>query len=195
MITSEIKNILGIIATVLVFIGYIPYIKDIVSKKTKPHVYSWFVWSFLTLIVFFLQLKDGAGSAAFVTLAAGLCCVSVTLLGIYYKNKIEITKMDNVFLVLSLISLVLWLVAEQPLYSAILATSVDIFAFAPTVRKSWNDPYSETLSFYFLNSLRFALAVLALQKYSVISAIYPISWLIANGLFAMFLLVRRNKIK
>jgi hypothetical protein len=193
MISSEIKNMLGIIATILVFIGYIPYIKDVISKKTTPHVYSWFIWSFLTLIVFFLQLKDGAGSAAYVTLAAGLCCVSVTLLGIYHKNKIEITKTDNVFLVLSLISLVLWLVAEQPLYSAILATSVDIFAFAQTVRKSWNDPYSETLSFYFLNSLRFGLAVLALQKYSVISAIYPISWLAANGLFALFLIIRRKK--
>jgi len=51
----EFKNILGIIATVLVFIGYIPYLRDIVKGKTKPHIYSWFLWCFVTLIAFALQ--------------------------------------------------------------------------------------------------------------------------------------------
>jgi len=36
---QELKNIIGIIATLLVFIGYIPYIKDIVKGKTKPHIF------------------------------------------------------------------------------------------------------------------------------------------------------------
>jgi hypothetical protein len=190
----EIKNILGFVATILVFVGYIPYVRDIIKGKTKPHVYSWFIWTFLTSIVFALQLRDGAGSASLVTLAAAICCLSVLLLGIYFKNKIKITMTDNIFLFLSVCVLGLWLIAKQPVISAILATLIDVLAFAPTVRKSWNQPYSETLSFYYLNSFRFGLAVLALQKYTIVSAIYPIIWLLANGLFAVLIVVRRKQL-
>jgi hypothetical protein len=67
-------------------------------------------------------------------------------------------------------------------------------AFAPTVRKSWKDPYSETLSFYWINTFRFALAIAALGEYSIITALYPISWALINGIFALMLIVRREQI-
>ncbi len=37
---SEIKNVLGVTATIFVFIGYIPYLRDITQGKTKPHVFG-----------------------------------------------------------------------------------------------------------------------------------------------------------
>lgn len=189
-----IKNLLGFVATFLVFVGYVPYLRDIIQGKTKPHIYSWFLWSFVTFIAFALQVSGGAGSGAFVTLAAAIMCLAVIALGFIYKSRVEIVKIDTVFLILAIIALGLWLLAKQPILSAILTTLVDLFGFAPTVRKSWNKPYSETLSFYYLNSFRFGLAVIALQKYSVITAFYPVSWLVANSLFALMLNVRRRKI-
>lgn len=192
---SEIKNILGIVATFLVLVGYIPYLRDIVKGKTKPHIYSWFLWSFVTLIAFALQVSGGAGSGAFVTLAAAIMCIAVIVLGFIYKAKVEIVKMDTVFLVLAFIALGLWLIAKQPVLSAILTTLVDLLGFAPTVRKSWNKPYSETLSFYYLNSFRFGLAIISLQKYTFVTASYPIAWLAANSLFALMLNIRRRQIQ
>jgi len=189
----QLKNIIGFTATFLVFIGYIPYIRDIIKGKTKPHIYSWFLWSFVTLIAFALQISGGAGSGSFVTLAAGLMCLVVITLGFIYKSRVEIVKVDTVFLILAFIALGLWLIAKQPILSTILTTIVDFLAFAPTVRKSWNKPYSETLSFYYLNSVRFGLAVVALQKYSIVTAFYPATWLITNSLFALMLKVRRKQ--
>lgn len=190
----EFKNLLGIIATTLVFIGYIPYLRDVIKGKTKPHLYSWFLWALVTTIAFALQVSGGAGSGAFVTLAAALMCFVVIVLGFIQKSKIKIVKMDTVFLILACISLGLWLIAKQPIFSAVLATIVDLFGFAPTIRKSWDNPHSETLSFYYLNTLRFGLAVVALQKYSIVTAFYPISWLIANGVFAVMLVIRRKQV-
>lgn len=190
----EIKNILGIIATIIVFIGYIPYIRDIIKGKTKPHLYSWFLWLLVTSIAFALQISDGAGSGAYVTLAAAIMCIVVIVLGFIQKSKINIVKIDTLFLVLAFIALFLWLIAKQPILSVILATIVDLLGFAPTIRKSWDNPYTETLSFYYLNSLRFGLAVIALQKYSIVTALYPICWLMANGLFAFMLIIRRKQI-
>lgn len=191
---TDIKNLLGIVAAALVFVGYIPYIRDVFKGKTQPHIYSWFLWAFVTSIAFALQFSGGAGSGAFVTLAAAVMCVVIIFLGFFKKNKVQIVKLDTVFLVLAFIALGLWLLAKQPVLSALLATAVDLLGFAPTIRKSWNNPHSETVSFYFLNTFRFGLAVVALQKYSVVTAAYPISWLIANGLFAMMLVIRRKQI-
>ena len=190
----EAKNILGIVATILVFIGYIPYLRDMMKGKTKPHLYSWILWAFVTAIAFALQFTGGAGSGSFVTLAAALMCLAVIALGLTQKNKIKIIKMDTVFLVLAFIALGLWLIARQPVLSIILATIVDLLGFVPTIRKSWNQPYSENLPFYYLNSARFGLAVIALQTYSMVTALYPISWLVADSLFALMLIIRRKQI-
>jgi hypothetical protein len=190
----EIKNILGYVATFLVFIGYIPYLRDVAKGKTKPHIYSWFLWSFVTLVAFALQASGGAGSGSLVTLAAALMCIVVIIFGLIYKARIKIVVFDNIFMILAIIALGLWLIAKQPLLSTILLTLVDLLGFAPTVRKSWDKPYSETLSFYFLNIFRFTLAIVALQKYSIITALYPVAWLSANGLFTLMLIIRRRQI-
>jgi len=191
---QEIKTIIGYLATILVFIGYIPYLNDIIKGKTKPHLYSWFLWGFVTMIAFALQITGGAGSGSFVSLTASLMCVVVIALGFYYKSKVEIVFMDTVFLGLALVALVLWLMAKQPVLSAILVTTIDVLGFAPTVRKSWNKPYTETLSFYYLNSFRFALAVFSLQTYTLVTSLYPITWLAIDIIFAIFLIVRRKQL-
>src|SRR3989339_998052 len=190
----QIKTLLGLVATALVFIGYIPYLRDIVKGKTKPHVYSWFLWSFVTLIAFALQLSGGAGTGAFVTLAAAVMCIAVIVLGFIHNSQVKIVWIDTLFLIFAVVALLLWLVAKQPVLSAILTTLIDLLGFAPTVRKSWNNPHSETLSFYWLNTFRFGLALIALQNYSIITALYPVTWLTANGLFALMLVLRRKQV-
>lgn len=193
-VMNDLKSILGIIATILVFIGYIPYLRDIVKGKTRPHIYSWFLWCFVTLIAFALQITGGAGTGALVTLAAALMCIAVIILGFKYKAKVKIIKIDTIFLILALVALGLWLIAKQPVLSAILTTLVDLLGFAPTIRKSWNKPFTETLTFYYLNTFRFGLAVIALQKYSIITTLYPTTWLAANSLFALMLITRRKQV-
>ncbi len=189
-----LKTGIGIIAVLLTFIGYIPYLRDILKGKTKPHIYSWFLWGFVTIIVFALQVSDNAGVGALVTLAAALMCFVVIFLGKKYGNISKITLSDKIFLSLALVTLGLWIFAKQPLLSAILATTIDVLGFVPTIRKSWNEPFSETLPFYYLNTLRFGLALYSLGKYTIITALYPIMWLLANGLFAIMLNIRRKQV-
>lgn len=192
---SDLKNVVGIVAVFLTFIGYIPYIKDVISGKTVPHVYSWFLWGFVTLIAFALQVSAGGGIGAYVTFTAGLLCTIVFIIGFTKKGKKDITQVDTIFFILALIALGFWLIAKQPVISAILTTGVDLLGFAPTIRKSWNKPYSETLSFYLLNTIRFILAVFSLQRYTIVTALYPLAWIFGNGLFGLMLIMRRKQLK
>ena len=190
-----LKTSIGIIAVILTFAGYIPYLRDVRAGKTKPHLYSWFLWGFVATIVFALQLSGSAGVGAFVTLAAASMCFVVIFLGRKHRSTSKITPADKVFLVLALVALGAWVVAKQPLLSAVLATTIDLLGFAPTVRKSWKEPFSETLSFYHLNTLRFGLALYSLERYTIITALYPFTWLLANTLFALLLILRRKQAK
>jgi len=191
---ATLKIIVGFVAILLTFIGYIPYSRDIIAGKTKPHLYSWFLWALVTAIVFALQFVGGAGVGGFVTLAAAIMCLVVIYLAYRHGATTDIKPIDKFFILLAFVALALWLLAKQPIWSVILSTLIDLFGFAPTIRKSWNNPHSETISFYYLNTFRFTLAVFALAEYSIVTALYPISWLLANGLFALMLLTRRRQL-
>jgi len=188
------KELIGAIAVILTFVGYIPYIRDTISGKTKPHIYTWFIWSFISFIAFALQITDHAGPGAFVTLAAAIACGAIFVLGFWYGEK-RITILDTLFLLASLVATAIWLYAKQPVISIILLCYIDILGFFPTVRKSWNKPQEETLASYQLNTVRFGLGLLALQQYTIMSALYPATWLVANGAFSVFLIVRRKQLR
>lgn len=185
------KDIIGIIAVVLTFIGYIPYIRDTIKGKTTPHVYTWFIWALVTAIAFALQISDKAGPGAFTTLAAAIVSFIIFGFGMRQGDK-DITVADTIFFILSLIALLLWLFAKQPVLSVILVSSIDMLGFIPTIRKSWHKPYEETLISYAANTFRFGLAIFALQRYTLITSLYPITWIFANGSFTLFLLMRRK---
>ena len=86
-----IKYLIGVIAVLLTFVGYVPYIRDTIKGKTKPHVYSWFLWGFVTIIAFALQVSGNAGIGSLVTLAAALVSFVIFALGLRNGKK-DITK-------------------------------------------------------------------------------------------------------
>jgi hypothetical protein len=127
-------------------------------------MFSWLVWALATFIIFLIQWNNGGGFGSVVTLAVSLSCMFIGALSIKYGTK-DVKRIDYVFILFSLISLILWLYFEQPLLSIILLVSIDLFAFLPTLRKAWNDPYSETLSMYVVTTFRHSLALLPDLKF------------------------------
>ena len=98
------------------------------------------------------------------------------------------------FLVLALLSIPLWLVVKQPVLSIILLSSIDMLGFLPTIRKSWKDPYSETLSLYVITTVRHSFSILGLVEYNIVTLLFPLTWVFANAGFAIMLLMRRRLI-
>jgi len=188
------KEIISFIAVVLTFLAYIPYYRDILKGKTHPHVYSWSLWGLLTVLIVALQIKGGAGPAVWVTAAAGLLCLGVVALSLK-RGKKDITTSDTITAILSLVAIGFWLIADQPIVSIILVVVADTLAFFPTVRKSWHQPYAETLSLYVTNILRFTLALLAVENYTILSSLWLIAWAAMNGLFSVMLIIRRSQQK
>ncbi len=148
----------------------------------------------LTVLIVALQIKGGAGSAAWVAAAVGLLCFGVVVLSLG-RGKKDITVTDTITAILSLVAIGFWLLANQPVVAIFFAVAADMLAFFPTVRKSWNQPHTETVSLYATNAFRFLLVLLAIEHYSILTVLWPVAWAVGNGLFAVMLVVRRKYIK
>lgn len=179
------------IGIILTFVGYAYYFRDIFRGKTKPHAFSWFVWSILTAIACAAQLSEGGGVGASITGLTAAISFVIFLLALRVGEK-SFTRSDWVALSSALVALFLWWLTNNPLLSVILITLTDAFAFFPTFRKSYHKPYEETLIEYVLASIKFIFGVLALESFSVTTWLYPASLVCMNGAFVIMLLHRRK---
>ena len=158
----DYKIALGITAVIMGILSYIPYFRDVFTGKTKPHAFTWFVWSLLTAIAFFAQLIEHAGAGAWVTATTSLFCFIVFLFALVRGHK-DFPIVDWLCLASALFSLALWFFTKNPLVAIILITLTDAIAFIPTFRKSFSHPWEETIMLYAIAAIKFALGQFALE--------------------------------
>ena len=187
----DYRDILGALATLIAFISYVPYVWTIFTGKTKPHGFSWLVFSVLMFIGFAAQVSDGAGAGAWVTGFSAAICALIAALALF-KGTFTPTRSDWAAFIGSLAAIPLWLMTEDPVYSVILITIIDTLAFYPTFRKAYDAPREELLFTYLLSGIKFILAFVALENFSLVTALYPASLIIMNWLFIAVVLWRRR---
>ena len=187
------KETLGLVAVVITFVGYAPYIYDTVMGKTSPHVYSWFIWAFVTFIIFALQITGKGGAGTYTTLATAILCLVIFFLGMRSGHK-DITTFDTVAFTISLIGTAIWIFAKEPVISTVLIVAINTLANLPTIRKSWNHPRSETLFTWEMGAVRNFLGLLALANYSLLTWLYPVTNLAINIIESAILIVRRKQL-
>lgn len=185
------KQILGIITLILVVIGYIPYIKDVLVGKTKPHAFSWLVWGVLTAIGFFIQITNQAGPGAWFNGLMVLVCAFIMVMG-FIKGKKEIIFIDFIVLALASIATYLWLIVKEPILSMILVITADFLGTVPTIRKSYVHPYTETLITWAISVIRITIGIFALERLSFLTASYHFYMVIVNTTIVMILVLRRR---
>ncbi|MES2060023.1 MAG: hypothetical protein V4438_03260 [Patescibacteria group bacterium] len=187
------KETLAIIASLIAIAGNLPYIRDIIKRRVKPHPYTWFVWSIVSCTVFFGQLAKGAGIGALPTAASEIFTIIIFFFSLRNGFK-GIRRIDTVFLIISLLGFIPWVLTKDPTISVIIAVSIDLCAFLPTMRKAWKYPETETPTLYATNVLRHILMLFSLEAYNVATTLHSIAMITANSIMTIFILrKKRNK--
>ncbi len=183
---------LTVFAVGIGIVSILPYYRDIFKKKTKPHVFSWFLWGLLTAIAFFAQLAKGGGVGSWVTGFTSLSCFFIAVLSLYRGEK-DITTLDWVSFILAIFGIVLWQLTNNPLTAVLIVTAVDALACVPTYRKGYFKPFEETVSTYVLSSVKFIPGFFALESLNLTTWLYPVSIVVTNlGLVCMLLWRRKQ---
>jgi hypothetical protein len=184
------KEILALIAAILAFVGNISYLKDVLAKKVRPHPYTWFVWSIVSMTTFFGGLAKGAGIGALPTGVAEAFTLIIFLCSLRYlfgHAAGHIRGIDTLFLIVCLIGLIPWALTSDPTISVVIVVTVDIIAFIPTLRKTWQYPDTERPTLYKMNVLRHILTLFSLQTYNVATTLHSIAMICTNTMMTFFI--------
>lgn len=189
------KETVAIVASILAIIGNVPYLRDIIRKKVKPHPYTWLVWSLVSCIVFFGQLAKGAGIGALPTAASEIFTIIIFFFSLQYGFK-NISRTDTVFLLIALSGIIPWILTHDPTISVIIAVTIDAVAFVPTIRKTWLYPQTESPLLYATNVFRHILMLFSLQAYNVATMLHSIVMIVTNSIMTIIITRRiRSDVK
>lgn len=188
------KETLAIIAAILALVGNTSYLRDIFRGKVRPHPYTWFVWSIVSMTTFFGGLAKGAGIGALPTGIAEGFTIIIFLFSLKYLFKAgHIRRIDNYFLVAALLGLIPWAITKDPTISVVIVVLIDIIAFIPTIRKTWRHPETEQPTLYAMNVSRHVLTLFALEAYNIATTFHSFAMIFINTI--MVLLIARKGIK
>lgn len=173
------KITIAVIASLLAIVGNVPYLRDIIKGRVQPHPYTWLVWSLVSCIIFFGQIAKGAGIGALPTAASEVFTIIIFFFSLKYGFK-NIRKIDTVFFIIALLGIIPWILTKDPTISVIIAVSIDLIAFLPTMRKTWTHPKTETPVLYAMNVLRHILMLFSLQAYNIATTLHSIVMITTN---------------
>lgn len=126
------------------------------------------------------------------TAASEIFTLIIFLFSLKYGFK-GIRRIDTLFLALALGGIGLWILTNDPTLSVVIAVSIDVIAFVPTLRKTWEQPSTETPILYSSNVLRHILALFSLQTYNIATMLHSIAMITTNSIMTMLILARKGK--
>ncbi len=180
------REFLVFVAVILAIVGNVPYLKNVLQKKIQPHPYTWLVWSIVSAVTFFGQLMKGGGIGSIPAGVAEAFTIVIFLFSLRYGFK-NIMKKDTYFLIFALLGLIPWALTNDPTISVITVVSIDVIAFIPTLRKTWQYPRTETPILYAMNVLRHLLTLFSLQTYNIATTLHSIAMIAINSLMTVFI--------
>ncbi len=190
---QTIKIIASSIATIIAIIAYIPYLIDMFRGKNQPHLYTWISIFLITSVVAYIQLVGGAGIGAIPTIIGAIIDGIILFFCFRFGTK-DIVFLDKICLAISITGIATYLfLSSQPILALTVVTFAEIISFIPTFRKTKNDPYSESLTSYYLLVIKLVLILLALEQYNLLTVSYSIIWLLIITAFIISTLILRKK--
>ena len=187
-----IKIIIGLVASIVGIFCFVPYFRDIFLHKTKPHIYTWLIWSLLQGTSVFIMFYGGAGIGVLPFVIGTILCGSIFILSFKYGTK-NITLFDTICLIGALVALIFYIFLHDPVSSIILVSVIDFIGFIPTFRKSYAEPKTETSSTYLISAISSALAIVALLNYSLVTMLYPATLILTDMVCWLIIVLRRNE--
>lgn len=142
-------QILGILSGIVSVACYIPYVRDILLKTTKPERASWLIFTVLGSIAFFSQLAKGASNSLWMTGVQTFGVALVFAMSIKFGTG-GLTSRDIKALLIALIGLIIWFFTKEAAWALLISIVIDAAGALLTILKAYEDPESETLSTWFL---------------------------------------------
>lgn len=182
------------LSTVLGIYCAVPYIISIIKGQTKPHQFSWLVFSIMNGIVFISQLLEGGRGSVIVY---GIFFVGSSinfLLSLKYGVR-DTSKWDKLLFGFALATIAIWALTRSNEIAIWLTILIDIFATSMIILKLRSEPHSEAAYPWILATAATGFGLLTLLgKPLGILYVRPTYGIVCNVILIAFIYYyRRNK--
>lgn len=177
-----------ILGVVLQLFGSWSYLVDTIKGRVKPNKISWFLWTLAPLIAFFAEVRQGVGIQALVTFSVGFVPLVIFIASFVNKESTwEISKLDIVCGVLSIIGLIVWLVTQVGNVAIFFSILADGLAAVPTIIKSYKYPETENATIFIFGVVNALLGVLTITQWNFQHWGFPVYLLFVNSIIAFLI--------
>lgn len=161
----NMKDLFAIVGAVIVLFCTLPYIIDVVKKKTKPNIVTWIIWSVLIGIGAAALYASNEFNAALLLTGDFIATFAVVIVGLKYGTA-KLDRFDFICFIGAVVGLVLWLVFNSPLIAIVATILIDLIGTIPTVRHSYRNPEEETWITFALGVVATIFTLLSLPNYT-----------------------------
>ncbi len=167
-----------------------PYIRDVIARKTKPRIVSWFNWSLLTGIATAAAIADKQYPSAVLTATGALATMLVVIFGLRCGDR-KFEVFDVLCQLGALTGLILWVIFKQPWVAITATVVIDFIATLPTLKHAWQKPHEETLSAFTLSMIGGIFTLLATTQARISGLLFPVYIVFINATLVAILKGRR----
>jgi len=192
--SGDIKVILGMIAGVIALLAYIVYVVSIFRGKTKPNRATWWIWAFMGLVLALSYKFSGADNTVWVPYVEFLGPFTIAILSVKYGEGTLENKTDLFCLIGAVISIILWIIFDNPVIALVTNLAIDSFAIIPTIKKSYLRPEGEDFWAWFGTGMADTLNMFAVERFTFAILVYPIYMLVSDLIIIFVLLLRKKGI-
>lgn len=184
-------SMIGIIAGVIEFIGFLPYILDTLNRKVTPNKATWIIWTFLGVIIAASYYASGARDTIWMPIASAIGIIIVALLSLKYGEE-GWTPLDKTCLIGAGAGLALWWYTNEPTLAYGMTTIVDAIGALPTIKKAYDRPESERNFAWPLFFIASVLNLIAIRQWTFTIALYPVYVFVLNSSMSALVFLPRN---
>jgi hypothetical protein len=164
------QTICGVLSTLIALIAIAPYYRAVLSGKTKPHQWSWFIFTVMNAIVTLSQFLEGGRASVCISFTFCLSSLGTFLLALKYGTR-ETSSLDRFLFAFSLLTIVVWLLTKNNAAAIWLTVVIDVCATAMTTLKIRNDPQSEDPKPWMIATTAFVFSCMSLV-HTPVSVLY-----------------------
>ncbi len=180
----------AVAAVVVATIRYGTYFYTIYQGKTKPHAFSWLLWGTVTGIGAFAQFDLNGGPSVWALGFVSVTCLLIAGLAFFIGEK-DYQNSDCLALLGCVLAIPVWQATQNPLAALVVIIAIDFLTYWPTIRKSFYKPHTEPPISYGFAGLRYFLMLFAVPNPSWETLAYPFFLMMADWMFAIYLIIRR----
>lgn len=183
------KEVLSILAGLLFVAAFVPYIRAILRKETKPAKASWLIWASLDTITLMGMYAKDTVNGQIIGAVLGVWVVSV--LALRYGTP-GWMKLDKLCLGGAVLGIVLWQVFSDPVFGIATSLSVAFLGSIPTFTSAWKDPSRENKLAWTIFWLSCVCAVIAIPRWTLADVLQPVTFFAIESVMMYILYIHKR---